>query len=114
LAVIDRAVFIPYLFTGWTPVEPTARNRGLSVSQGLPITPELLVASGDPEQAKNLYTGPGLADELPYWPDWPQHFDYVLWVDFGSVPTSIPSNLESVGSGSFFHFYRVVRPVVAP
>ena len=114
LAVIDRAVFIPYLFSGWTPIEPTARNRELSVTQGHPITPTLLAESGDPEQAKKLYTGPNFLGQLPYWRDWPRHFDYVLWVDFGSVPASIPNNLESVESGSFFHFYRVIRPVVAP
>src|SRR6185312_1859854 len=30
LAVIDRSAFIPYLFTGWTSIAPTARKVGLA------------------------------------------------------------------------------------
>jgi hypothetical protein len=47
--------------------------------------------------------------EPPYSRNWPQTFDFVLWIDFGSAPKPELRNLQPVASGSFFEIYRVVR-----
>lgn len=109
LSVIDRGTFVPYLFTGWTTVQPTARNAGLYQSQGVPLRPEQLVAGasgqGDPDEIAGNRLG-----EPPYWRQWPTTFDFVLWLDFGTGDTGRSLPLEPWASGSFFHLYRVKSP----
>jgi hypothetical protein len=110
LAVMDRSAFIPFLFTGWTPVEPSSRNTGLFQTQGNTITPEMLANSISSAQMEERYRKPDGLGEWPYWGDWPDHFDFVLWIDFGERAPRVPENLEPVASGSFFQIYRVLRP----
>lgn len=100
-AIIDRSAFIPYLFTGWTTVEPSGRNRGLFVNSGSPLAPDVL-AAGE--------TTSDILGEPPYWGDWRRHYDYLLWIGFGaSAPPSDPA-LEPVARGSFFIIDRIRRP----
>jgi len=107
LAVIDRAVFFPYLFTGLTTVEPAPRNAGLFETQGQPLTPELLEAGRTPERMAALAAIPSPIGELPYWGNWPKHFDFVLWIDFGDEPSAGREGLQQLVAGSFFRLYRV-------
>jgi hypothetical protein len=110
LAVIDRAAFLPSVFTGRLTLEVTPRNREISQLGGsVPITPELLVESLDPERARTLKDVSNSPIEPPYWRNWPQTFDFVLWIDFGDAPKPDLRELQLVASGSFFQIYRVVR-----
>jgi hypothetical protein len=110
LAVIDRAAFLPYLFTGWTTIDVAPRNREVSQQQAEPMSPEALVKSVDPHQAETLKVGPNLLAERPYWRDWPRTFDFVLWIDFSGAPKPDLKQLRLLASGSFFNIYRVVKP----
>jgi hypothetical protein len=110
LAVIDRSAFIPFLLSGWTTVEPTKRNAGLFQTQGNTITPEMLADSITTAQMELQYREPNGLGELAYWGDWPKHFDYVLWIDFGERPARVPENLQTIATGSFFRIYRVLQP----
>ena len=112
LAVIDRAAFIPGLFLTWTPVSPTARNAGL-FSTSLPppdFTPEMLLQGSGPGSNEQLVSSSDPANALGYWQDWPRHFDFVLWIDFGRPLPSPIDHLELCATGSFFRIYRVPRP----
>ena len=109
LAVIDRAAFIPSLFTGAAPVRPAPRNAGLFHTQTELLSPELLARSMTPEQMASLDVGPNFLGELPYWGVWPKNFDFVVWIDFGETPTPELTPLRLVASGSFFRLYRVIR-----
>jgi hypothetical protein len=106
LSVIDRGVFDPYLFTGWTTVQATARNLGLGQTQGLPLTPDELAAGRAPDAAVTAND----VGEPPYWRDWPHKFDAVLWIDFGQARATEGLPLEPLATGSFFHLYRVKGP----
>jgi hypothetical protein len=110
LAVIDRAAFFPYMFTGWTTIEVTPRNAAVSQRQAVPMTPEELTKTVDPDQAKMLDTGPNFLGERPYWRNWPTTFDFVLWIDFSRVPKPGLKQLRLLKSGSFFDIYHVVEP----
>lgn len=110
LAVIDRAAFIPYLFTGWTSVASTARNAGLSQTQAAPLTSAALRQSATVEPGDPAYQRPDFLGELPYWGNWPRHFDFVLWIDFASEPAPSLAALQPVAQGSFFRIYRVTPP----
>lgn len=110
LAVIDRSAFIPYLFTGLTTIHPTARNAGLFETQGGPLTPAALWASASRRRMGALATTPNILGELPYSVDWPKHFDFVLWIDFGQKPAIDPTLLQPLAVGSFFQIYRIAKP----
>jgi hypothetical protein len=109
LTIIDRAAFVPYMFTRWTPIDVTPRNEAVSQSQGVPATPEELIKSIDPKQARDLDIGPNFLGERPYWRNWPATFDFVLWIDFSKAPKPALEQLGWLASGSFFEIYRVVR-----
>jgi len=108
-AIIDRSVFIPYLFTGWTSVSPTTRNAGLFASSGSPLTPEQLAASALMDGPDSPYAKPGLLGERPYWRDWRRHFDYLVWIGFDDSQPPLDSRLKRVGGGSFFAIDRILR-----
>ncbi len=110
LAVIDRAAFFPYMFTGWSTIDVTPRNEAVAEREGVPATPDQLVGSAGPEQAKYVIAGRNALGELPYWRNWPKTFDYVLWMDFGAGRKPELKQLRPLTSGSFFGIYRVVRP----
>ena len=109
LSVIDRAAFFPYLFTSWKTVEVTPRNLPVSQAVGVPTTPEELAKAADPEQAATLETGPNFLGERPYWRNWPETFDFVLWIDFEGQPKPQLEGLGLLAHGSFFDIYRVVN-----
>ncbi len=112
LSVIDRSAFVPYLFTGWTTIEVAARNRGIAQWEGVPVTPGELGESAGPGQRKELDARRTVYGERLYWRDWPDEFDFVLWIDFGSRPKDVPPQLRLVARGSFFQIFRVVRPAM--
>jgi hypothetical protein len=112
LGVIDRAVFFPYLFTGWTPIDTTPRNAPISQREAVPATPDQLIKGADPKAANYARFVAAQTDvhgELPYWRDWPDHFDFALWIDFGGARRFALRRLEPLRGGSFFEIYRVVR-----
>jgi hypothetical protein len=110
LAVIDRAAFVPCLFAGWKTLEVTPRNRQITQLGGWgPIRPEQLMES-DPAKAQTLEEDFDLLVEPPYWRNWPEIFDYVLWIDFGRALKPGLKELQLLTTGSFFGIYRVVRP----
>jgi hypothetical protein len=109
LAVIDRAAFIPLLFTGWVAIDPAPRNRDLASMLGGTLTPAQLVARASRDVAT---PGPNDRDVLGQMPccfDWPEIYDVVLWIDFGHPPDVLLPQLEPLSSGSFFHIYRIAR-----
>jgi hypothetical protein len=110
LAVMDRAAFFPYLFTGWTTIDVTPNNEALAQRQAVPATPEELTKSADPDEAISLDTGPNFLGERPYWRNWPQAFDVVVWIDFSKAWRPELKQLRGLTGGSFFDIYGVVRP----
>ena len=112
LAVIDRAGFFPYMFAGWTTIDVTQRNKVVSQREGVPATPDELIKSADPGQTEALQAVSNLIGERPYWRNWPETFDFVLWIDFSGAPKPELKQLQPLAKGSFFDIYRVVRPQV--
>ncbi|HJU18795.1 MAG TPA: hypothetical protein VJ770_20270 [Stellaceae bacterium] len=109
LAVIDRSAFFPYLFTQAATVAMTPRNRAVSQTAAIPITPAELMKGADPEAAKSLDTRPDIFGQRPYWRDWPRTFDYVLWIDFSGKRKPQLEQLAPVATGSFFEIDKVLK-----
>lgn len=110
LAVIDRAAFIPYMFTGWAAIQPNPRNDGLFQTVAIPLTTDMLMKSAAPDLPPSFDSVPSLLGELPYFGGWPNNFDYVLRVDFDHAPDLDLTSLRLAARGSFFQIYRVIRP----
>jgi hypothetical protein len=110
LAVIDRSAFFPYLLTEATPLDGTPRNRDVSESLGGPVTPEDLAKSADPRSAKSLDAIRDIYGQPVYWRDWPQTFDYALWIDFGVRPEPRLTQLRPLASGGVFEIYQIIKP----
>jgi hypothetical protein len=108
LAVIDRSAFFPYLFTEATPLAVAPRNRAVS-GWGMPVTPEDLAKSADPRGTKAFDDLRDLYGQPMYWRDWPQTFDYVLWIDFGGMPEPRVTQLRPLAAGSVFKIYQIVK-----
>jgi hypothetical protein len=111
LAVIDRGAFVTDLFTPFTPVAASSRNRDLPRNHWRPLTPEELsdwaLRPRDDLAASSVVEG-GAYTPCCY--DWPRVYDYVLWIDFGHPPDRLPRFLSPWREGSYFHIYRVIRP----
>jgi len=53
---------------------------------------------------------PQYAWQIPYWRNWTQTFDYLLWMDFGNARQPRPGRLQLVASGSFFEINKIAHP----
>ncbi len=109
LAVIDRSAFFPYLFTEATPLAVAPGNLAVS-GWGTPVTPGDLAKSADPSSARSFDAIYDIYGQPMYWRDWPQNFDYVLWIDFGSMPEPRLPLLRPLASGSIFTIYQILKP----
>ena len=108
LAVIERDLFIPYLFTGWTTIVPAGPAPKAFNTVGGPISSENLADALDPGRAAILRNIDSVLGEKPYWADWPRMFDYALWIDFGTPAPQVPAQMEAIHKGSFFRLYRII------
>jgi hypothetical protein len=85
LAVIDRAAFFPYIFTGWTTIDVAPRNRAVAQSEGVPMTPEELLKSVDPKEAQITLHRSRYSRRTTLLAQLWENFDFVLWMDFGGT-----------------------------
>ena len=107
LAAIDRDAFVPFLFTGVTPVELTPSYNGFVSLNPMAVTLAQLRSSADDDVSADQQYGLG---QTKYWLGWPSKFDDVLIVHFGEVLTDLPKPLELIAVGSVANLYRVKPP----
>jgi hypothetical protein len=74
------------------------------------MTPAELAQTADPEAANSSVPIPNMLGQIPYWRNWTQTLDYLLWMDFGNARQPRPDRLQLVGSGSFFEIYKIAHP----
>ena len=75
IAVIERAAYVPNLFTNTSPVDVAARNIDLHMPQSLPLSTEKLKAAAHKPSASsaNGFWSMGFAD------NWPERWDYLVF-----------------------------------
>jgi hypothetical protein len=121
-AVIDRDVFLPYLFTASTPLR-LAPDGAKILSDQLawsreirwrPTTPAF--AGADPETirqaeevARRVADGDINTSTID-WSDWPERFDYAVDLNLGRYVNPAPSLLTEIARGSYFSIYRIHPP----
>jgi hypothetical protein len=110
LAVIERAVFLPNLFTGHVGIYAAPAVEHLDTPIGIPVTRAIL-NEGRSAKESRFALGHHLSRYMwAYWPGWPQNYDYFVSIRFDNRDNPDPSRLRSVRSGTFFDIYRVTKP----
>jgi hypothetical protein len=114
LAVIERSVFLPTLFTGFTTIKAAPALQPIDTPVGNPISPRLLASGADP--ATSPYPlGHRLEHYMrTFWVGWPNHFDYVLAIRFGRAAPLDPAHVRPVTRGRDVQILEVVRSSDAP
>lgn len=122
LAVIDRQVFLPQLYTNATPLELTPEAKGIysdTLARGRtvrwhPAGPAF--AKVDPETVRQVeQVGQRISNWDIYtstidWSNWPERFDYVIDLHLGRPGNPVPALLTEVWRGSYFAIYRIHPP----
>jgi hypothetical protein len=119
LAVIDRSIFLPHLYTIATPLRFTdgraAAPTGLARSIEWHPTAAAFAAAdadtidrvGDVMQRLSLWD---LVTKTTDWSDWPEQYDYLIDLDFGKTENPVPKLLTEIRRGSYFTIYRIHPP----
>jgi hypothetical protein len=109
LMLLERPVFLPTLFTaaGRQPLAVQPAYAALDVPHAKPMPVDLLVSSVAPESAERLAREAGQGEFYDRFAGWPQTFDYVLMLDFGTPRNPLPGLLEPKAAGSYFTLYAI-------
>ena len=122
LAVIDRSVFLPHLYTIATPLRFTeGRAAGVAWSdlqarpmEWRPTTAAFAAANAEAiRQAGDVVQRMARWDMVTNpidWSDWPEQYDTLIDLDFGDVVNPAPALLTEVRRGNFFTIYRIHPP----
>jgi hypothetical protein len=123
LAVIERDVFLPQMFTLATPLRFTRDRRDLTENlriskTGKPLEwhPADRFAAADAETIRQVQT----LGQSSFWNDsflsavdwsrWPEDYDYLVDVHFAPADNPVPALLTEVARGSFFVIYKIHPP----
>lgn len=103
LAVIDRAAFVPNLFTNTSPVDVRPAMRDLHLPQAWPLLEEQLRRSMDEElpQSDNGHWS------RRYFFGWPDHWDHVLYFRSDRTQNLALDSLCLIDERPLFALYRV-------
>lgn len=122
LAVADRDIFTPLLYTDATPLVFTAPGKALASDQFArqrvmhwqPKDPRFVATDPATVQAVDQIAQRIGAEDLYTstidWSDWPERFDYAMDIDFAKTGNPAPALLTEVARGSYFVIYRIHPP----
>lgn len=111
LAVIERSVFLPTLFTDPTrhAIRTTPKYAAMDAVEVTPIPVEILAEVVDPARAEFWDEAKFDRPVNRFWTNWQKRFDYVLVLHTGRLDNPVPRHLDKVAAGSFFDIYKVRR-----
>jgi hypothetical protein len=115
LAVIERAVFLPTLFTeAQQPLRAAPATASIDTPSGAPIGMSDLLAGASRERSQDLRRMSNARGLPAYWAFWPRRFDYVLVLHLGGARRNpLPALLAPVREGDAFSLYAITRPQTA-
>jgi hypothetical protein len=108
LAVVERAVFLPDLFTGpQQPLGVRPAYEAADLPNGYDLSLRELRAGADSIQAERLKETRIIRGAKAYFAAWPSKFDYVVTLDAEDSHNPLPDLLRPLHQGSFFVIYAV-------
>jgi hypothetical protein len=122
LAVIDRQVLMPNIYTAATPLQLTQAGKDLysdtlarsRTVHWQPLGPAF--AKVDPETVRQAdVVGQRISKDDIFtstidWSDWPERFDYLIDLHMGRSANPVPALLTEITRGSYFTIYRIHPP----
>ena len=115
-AVVDRAAFVPLLFTGqgMQPIRAHPDYAALDTPASVPIPFRMLERSARANRADELRQLLRERDFPDYFIGWPDRFDHLL-VMHGGCTGELPAGvrLEPLAHGETFALYRIRRTQTA-
>jgi hypothetical protein len=112
MAVIDRDAFVPYLFTGFMTVHPTAAVRDASTPSGRPLDAVELADGLTHSDTPGAAIPDGRGGRI-YWYGWRQKFDFLL-VQHAPQRSPLPGFLEPVAMSEVADLYKITPAAKAP
>lgn len=109
LAVIERSVFLPTLFSGHTIVDAAPDVAYINTPVGNPIFRDMLRLDADPASARFPLGHRFTSYIWDYWTGWPANFDYLLAIRFDNRANPDPARLRPVAEGRIYDIYRIVK-----
>ena len=108
VAVIERSVFLPSIFTGFTSVAVPQELEKIDSPVAGPISRSTL-RQGQMPESERLPLGQRQTRYLRvYWSGWADHFDHVVVYRFGNFENPAPAHLQLERRGSYFDLFRIV------
>lgn len=109
LALLERPVFVPTLFTakGKQVLSVRPPNDLRDVPHSKPMTPATMAFARLPDSRRELLRKRHPSEHFHRFAGWPEHFDYVVMLDFGNPLDLLPEILTPVWRGSYFTIYRI-------
>jgi hypothetical protein len=108
VAAIDRDAFVPFLFTGVTPVRVRAAYRDDASADAAAVSLEQFRASANTTPPPGPLPAWQFGGQM-YWLGWPTKFDYVLITHYGAPPGPLPPFLHLVRQGKIADLYSVAN-----
>jgi hypothetical protein len=109
LAVIERSVFLPTIFTGHTSVDAAPAHRLIDSPVGNPVNRYMLQTDAETATARFPVGYHHSRYIWTYWVGWPGHFDYLVSIHFGNDVNPASDRLRKIAGGSFVDFYRIMK-----
>lgn len=110
LAIVERSVFLPTLFTGHVAVDAAPDLKKIDTPAGIPVSRHVLKVTADSKKSPVPLGYEVNRYNRIYWVGWPENFDYAVSVRFVNSANPFPALLAPIGSGTFFDIYRVIKP----
>lgn len=109
LAVIERAVFLPSIFTTFTSVAVRERLQLIDSPVAVPISRAELQEGQKPADERLPLGHRASRYWWVYWSGWASHFDHVLVLRFDNLENPAPKYLKPGFRASYFDLFEVVR-----
>jgi hypothetical protein len=112
MAVIDRDAFVPYLFTGFMTVHPTAAVRDASTPSGRPLDAAELTEGLTHPDMPGATIPDGRGGRI-YWYGWRGKFNFLL-VQHSAHRSPLPSFLQPVAMSEVADLYKITPAPLPP
>lgn len=107
IAVIERNVFVPFMFTGTTQLRPSRRNELIDTPGGRIHETSVIAEGTDPAFIAEFGYKKLDAYNRIYWAEWPKNFDVMIRINPGKNDHGISKYLYNTHYHSFFQISRI-------
>lgn len=113
LAVIERNVFVPFIFTGTAQLRPSPHNRLIDTPSGHIMTSQVIAEGLNPNFVAKYGYKMTDAHHRIYWAEWHKNFDYLVRINLDQEDYGISEYLSNTKKYNYFEISAVKKPDAA-